>query len=215
MNSKTKKLTTIGMFCALAYAATASLRVPLVLFLKYDPKDIIIAISGLIFGPLTSFSVTLIVYLVEMLTISENGILGFLMNVISSCSFTCTAAYVYNKRRKISGAIVGLLCGWGCMVLVMLLWNYLITPIYMGYSREAVVELLIPAFLPFNLIKGGLNAAITMILYKPIITALRRSHLVETNQMEMRTKFNIGLILIALLIITTCILLLLSLKGIF
>ena len=215
MNSKTKKLTTISMLCALAYAATVFGRVPLVLFLKYDPKDIIIAISDLIFGPLTSFSVALIVSLVEMFTISENGILGFLMNVISSCSFACTAAIIYNKKRKISGAIVGLFCGWGCMVLVMLLWNYLITPIYMGYSRAAVVELLIPAFLPFNLIKGGLNAAITMILYKPIVTALRRSHLVETNQMEIRTKFNIGLILIALLIITTCTLLLLSLKGVF
>ena len=215
MYSKTKKLTTISMLCALAYAATLFGRFPLVLFLKYDPKDIIIAISGLIFGPLTSFSVALIVSLVEMFTISENGILGFLMNVISSCSFACTAAIIYNKKRKISGAIVGLFCGWGCMVLVMLLWNYLITPIYMGYSRAAVVELLIPAFLPFNLIKGGLNAAITMILYKPIITALRRSHLVETNQMEMRTKFNIGLILIVLPIIITCTLLLLSLKSVF
>lgn len=180
MNSKTKKLTTIGMLCALAYAATLIGRVPLVLFLKYDLKDIIIAISGLIFGPLTSFSVALIVSLVEMFTISENGILGFFMNVISSCSFACTSAFIHSKKRKISGAIVGLFCGWVCMVLVMLLWNYLITPIYMGYPREAVVELLIPAFLPFNLMKGGLNAAITMILYKPIVTALRRSHLIET-----------------------------------
>ena len=55
MNSKTKKLTTVGMLCAFAYAATVIGRVPLVLFLKYDPKDIIIAISGLIFDPLTSF----------------------------------------------------------------------------------------------------------------------------------------------------------------
>jgi len=215
MNSKTKKLTTVGMLCAFAYVATVIGRVPLVLFLKYDPKDIIIAISGLIFGPLTSFSVALIVSLVEMFTISENGILGFLMNVISSCSFACTSAFVYKKNRKLSGAIIGLFCGWGCMVLVMLLWNCLITPIYMGYSREAVVELLIPAFLPFNLIKGGLNAAITMILYKPIVTTLRRAHLIETNQIMPKTKFNVGLILIALLIITTCILLLLSIKGIF
>ena len=45
----------------------------------------------------------------------------------------------------------------------------LITPFYMGYPREAVVELLLPAFLPINLIKGGLNAGITMLLYKPIV----------------------------------------------
>ncbi len=177
MNSKTKKLTTVGMLCAIAYVATAIGRIPLVLFLKYDPKDIIIAISGLIFGPLTSFSVALIVSIVEMFTISENGILGFLMNVISSCSFACTASFVFKKKRNLSGVIIGLFCGWGCMVLVMMLWNYLITPIYMGYPRAAVVELLIPVFLPFNLIKGGLNAAITMILYKPIVTALGHSHL--------------------------------------
>ena len=215
MNSKTKKLTTVGMLCAFAYAATVIGRVPLVLFLKYDPKDIIIVISGLIFGPLTSFSVTLIVSLIEMFTISENGILGFLMNIISSCSFACTAAFVYRKKRKLSGAIIGLFCGWGCMVLVMLLWNYIITPVYMGYPREAVAELLIPVFLPFNLIKGGLNAAITMILYKPIVTALRRTHLIEADQIKPKAKLNVGLMLIALLIITTCMLLLLSIKGVF
>jgi riboflavin transporter FmnP len=59
------------------------------------------------------------------------------------------------------------------MVPVMLLWNYFIAPIYMGYPREAVVELLIPVFLPFNLIKGGLNAAVTLLLYKPVLTAWR------------------------------------------
>ncbi len=101
------------------------------------------------------------------------------------------------------------------MVLVILLWNYLITPIYMGYPREAVVELLIPAFLPFNLIKGGLNVAMTMILYKPVITALRHAHLMETNQIKAKAKLNIGLVLIALLIITTCILLILSIKHVF
>lgn len=181
MNSKTKRLVTIGVLCALAYTATTVGRVPLVLFLKYDPKDIIIAIGGLIFGPFTSFSIALIVSLAEMVTISENGILGFLMNVISSCSFACTAAFVYKKKRKMSGAVVGLFCGWGCMVSVMLFWNYLMAPIYMGCPREAVVELLIPAFLPFNLIKGGLNATITMILYKPVVTALRHAHFIESR----------------------------------
>ena len=215
MNNKMKKLTTVGMLCAFAYAATVIGRIPLILFLKYDPKDIIIAISGLIFDSITSFFVALIVSLIEMFTISENGILGFLMNVISSCSFACTTAFIYKKKRKRSGVIIGLFCGWGCMVLVMLLWNYLITPIYMGYPRETVVELLIPAFLPFNLIKGGLNAAITIILYKPIVTVLRRAHLIETNQIRSNTKLNVGLILIALLIITTCTLFILSIKHVF
>ena len=212
--SKTKKLTTIGMLCAIAYVVAAVGRIPLVLFLKYDPKDIIIAISGLIFGPLTSFLIALIVSLVEMVTISENGIIGCLMNIISSCSFACTAAFIYKRKHKLSGALFGLFCGCGCQVVVMMLWNYLIAPIYMGYPREAIVELLIPAFLPFNLIKGGLNAAITMLLYKPVVTALRRSNLIESKQDSGKVRINIGVLLVALLMIITCVLFILSFNNI-
>ncbi|GFI02493.1 MAG: ECF transporter S component [Lachnospiraceae bacterium] len=187
--SKSKKLTTIGMLCALAYAAVAFGRIPLILFLKYDPKDVIITIGGLIFGPLTSLAITVIVSVVEMFTISTTGILGCVMNIISGCSFACTAAFIYKKKRKLSGAILGLLCGWGCQVVVMMLWNYLIAPIYMGYPREAVIKLLLPAFLPFNLIKGGLNASITMLLYKPIVTALRHSNLMESRHNNLKQQF--------------------------
>lgn len=174
--NKTKKLSTIGMLCALAYIAAVFGRIPLILFLKYDPKDVIIVIGGLIFGPLTSFAITVIVSFVQMFTISETGILGCIMNIISSCSFACPAAFIYKKKPKFSRAILGLLCGWMCQVVMMMFWNYLIAPIYMDYPREKIIELLLPAFLPFNLIKGGLNAAITMLLYKPVVTALRRSN---------------------------------------
>lgn len=182
MNRKTKQITIIGMLCAIAYAAVVIGRIPIILFLKYDPKDIVIAISGLIFGPLTSFSVAFLVSFVEMLTISESGILGFVMNLISSCSFACTASLIYRRKHKPSGVFSGLLCGWGCMVCVMLLWNYFVAPLYMGYPRETVAKLLLPAFLPFNLIKGGLNAAFTMLLYRPIITALRHTHWIESGK---------------------------------
>ena len=212
--SKTKKLTTIGMLCTLAYVSVVVGRIPLVLFLKYDPKDIIIVIGGLIFGSLTSFAVTVIVSVVQMFTISGTGVLGCLMNIISSCSFACTAAFVYKKKHKLSGALIGLFCGWSCQVVIMMIWNYLIAPIYMGYPREAIVELLIPAFLPFNLIKGGLNAAITMLLYKPAVTALRRSNLIESKRDSDKMRINIGVLLVALLMIITCVLLILSFNDI-
>ncbi|MCM1388012.1 MAG: hypothetical protein NC231_11830, partial [Bacillus sp. (in: Bacteria)] len=76
--------------------------------------------------------------------------------------------------------------------------------------REAIVELLIPAFLPFNLIKGGLNAAITMLLYKPVVTALRRSNLVESKQDSNKMRISIGVLLVDLLMIITCVLLILA-----
>lgn len=177
--SKAQKLTTIGMLCALAYVAVVVGRIPLILFLKYDPKDVVIVIGGLLFGPLISFAVTVIVSVAQMFTISTTGILGCIMNIISSCSFACTASFIYKKKRTLSGAMLGLFCGWGCQVMVMMLWNYLIAPIYMGYPREVIVQLLLSAFLPFNLIKGGMNTALTMLLYKPVVTALRRFHLNE------------------------------------
>lgn len=172
MNRSTKTITAAAMFCALAYAAAAVGRFPLVLFLKYDPKDIVIAVSGFALGPAACFAVTLAASLLELLTVSENGVLGLMMNVISSCSFACTAALVYRRRPGRSGAALGLLCGWGCMIPVMLLWNYLAAPIYMGCPREAVAELLLPAFLPFNLIKGGLNAALALALYRPAVRCI-------------------------------------------
>lgn len=211
---RTKKLTAIGMLCALAYAAVVAGRIPIVLFLKYDPKDVVIVIGGLIFGPLVSLMVTVIVSVVQMFTISGTGILGCLMNMISSCSFACTAAFVYKKRHKLSGAVAGLLCGWGCQIAVMMLWNYLIAPIYMGYPREAVVELLLPAFLPFNLIKGGLNAALTFLLYKPVVTDLRRSNLLESGNGAGKTRASVGVILVAVMVIVTCVLWILSLNGV-
>lgn len=94
------------MLCAIAYVVVAVGRVPLILFLKYDPKDVVIAIGGLIFGPLASLAISVIVSFVEMITISENGILGFIMNVLSSCTFACTAAFIYKRWHKLSGAVV-------------------------------------------------------------------------------------------------------------
>lgn len=169
MNQRTRKITTVGMLCALAYIAVAFGRIPLVLFLKYDPKDVIIAIGGLLFGPPTSFLMAFIVSFIEMLTISDKGLLGFLMNVLSSCSFACTAAFIHRRKPCFSGAVIGLPGGCLCMAVVMLLWNYFIAPIYMGMPREAVAELLLPAFLPFNLIKGGINTAVTLLLYRPVL----------------------------------------------
>lgn len=213
MDSKTKKITTTAMLCAIAYVVVVIGRIPVVLFLKYDPKDIIITLGGLIWGPMTSFIVSVIVSLIEMVTISENGVLGCIMNIVSTCSFACTACVIYKKKRTLLGAVTGLVIGSLMMVLVMLLWNYLIAPIYMGYPREAVVKLLIPAFLPFNLLKAGLNAGFTFLLYKPITTALRKAGYISDSQ-NMQSGKPIGLWLISGVIVITCILLILSFNGI-
>lgn len=213
MNSKTKKLTTVAMLCAITYVVMAVGRIPIVLFLKYDPSDVIVTLGGFIWGPMTSCIVSVVVAVIEMITVSETGILGCIMNIVQTLSFACTAAVIYKKKHTLSGAVIGLVSGWIISVFVMLLWNYLVTPLYMGYSREVVAEMLLPVFLPFNLLKGGLNASITFLLYKPVITALRKSGYVSTVENVTRRK-HIGLIFLAFLIIITCVLFILSMNEI-
>ena len=168
MNSKTKKIITIGTLCAITYVIMAVGRIPVVLFLKYDPSDVIVTLGGLIWGPMTSCVVAIIVATIEMITVSDTGILGCIMNIVQTISFACTASAIYKEKRTMSGAVISLFAGCAAMVAVMMLWNYLITPLYMGYPRETVAELLLPAFFPFNLLKSMLNAAITFLLYKPV-----------------------------------------------
>ena len=215
MNEKTKKLVTMAMLAALAYLVMLVIKIPVVLFLKYEPKDIIITIGGFIYGPLAACIISLIVSFVEFLTVSGTGVLGLIMNVISTCTFACTAAFIYKKKHTMQGAVIGLIAGIVVMVPIMILWNYLITPIYMGYPREAVVELLLPAFLPFNLVKGGLNAGITFFLYKPVVTALRSANLIpmaEENTSKKQVK--IGAALVSILLVASCTLCTLVLNGI-
>ena len=44
-----------------------------------------------------------------------------------------------------------------------------------------VVKMLIPTFLPFNLVKGGINVTLALLLYKPIVNTLRKAKLVPPS----------------------------------
>ena len=214
-NENVKKLVIMGMMAALAYVAMLLIRIPVVAFLKYEPKDVIITIAGFIFGPLAAFLISLVVSLVEMVTVSDTGWIGALMNLISTCAFACTAAIIYKKIHTIRGAVIGLLSGVLVMIAVMMLWNYLITPIYMTMPREEVAKLLPTVFLPFNALKGGLNAAITMLLYKPVVLTLRRANLIpaSTGSGQEKHKVNVGLLVFAAAVLVTCIIFVLVLSG--
>ena len=201
----TKKLVVLSVMTALAYIAVFIFRIPVVLFLKYEPKDVIITIGGFMFGPLMS----VVVSLVEMVTISSTGPIGALMNFISTSAFACTAAIVYKKMHTIKGAVIGLASGTILMTILMLAWNYLITPLYMGTPRETVAGMLLPVFLPFNLIKAVLNSAITMLLYKPLSTIMKKAHILPESP---STSDNAGHIkkyafvyIIAAFIVATCV----------
>ena len=110
-HEKMKKLTVLAMLSAIAYVAVALLRFPVVLFLSYEPKDVVIAIGGFLYGPLAALGISLVVSFIEMLTISSTGWIGFVMNFLSSGAFAGTAALLYRKKRTQGSAIAGL---FGC-----------------------------------------------------------------------------------------------------
>ena len=205
----TKKLTVLAVMTALAYIAMALFKIPVVAFLKYEPKDVIITIGGFMFGPLASVIMSAVVSLIEMVTVSDTGPIGALMNFISTCSFACMASLIYKKWHSIKGAVAGLAAGTIAMVIIMLAWNYLITPIYLGYPREAVAAMLPTVFLPFNLLKGVLNSAITMLIYKPLSNIMRKAHILPENisqkSGETGAKRFIFVYIIAAFVIATCV----------
>lgn len=213
MKRDVKKLVTLAMLAAVAYLLVLTVRIPVVLFLKYEPKDVAVTIGGFLFGPLSAFLISLVVSLIEMITISDTGIIGAVMNLLSTCAFACTAALIYRRNRSLRGAILGLAVGSVAMAAVMLLWNWLITPMYLGYPRQAVEALLLPAFLPFNLLKACLNSLLTMGLYKPLVTGLRKTGLLETRP-ETTQGSKLGMYLFMGALLATCGLLFLALKGI-
>lgn len=219
-SEKTRRLTMLAMLCALAFVVMVVGRIPLVsipgLVLKYDPKDVIIVIGGFIFGPMASLLIATVVSFVEMFTVSDNGFIGLVMNIVASAGFATVASLVYKKKHTLSGAVIGLVLGMVCMTILMILWNYFLTPIYLGLERSFIAPLLPTLFLPFNLIKSGLNTAITLLIYKPVVKGLRSARLLPAGEEEITPPSGRKLVLIigAAALLCICVLAALYLNGI-
>ena len=199
--SNTKKLTLIGMLSAMAYIVMLAVHVKVFNFLTFDPKDAVISVGGFILGPFTAFLISFVVSLIEMFTISETAYIGFFMNLISTSAFACTAAFVYKRVHTYKGAVIGLVLGIICSTAMMLLWNYIVTPFYMGVPREQVAAMLPTVFLPFNLVKGIINMALSLMIYKPLITVLRNTGIVMPSKNAGSGKFNIWMYLVGVVLL--------------
>ncbi|NCE63325.1 ECF transporter S component [Pseudoflavonifractor sp. 524-17] len=209
-------MVTLGMLTGVAFVVMLlSKLIPSVNgFLDFDFKDVVICIGGFTFGPTAAAVISIVVGLIEMLTISHTGPIGLLMNVLATASFCCTASFVYKRRHTRSGALVGLVVGGVVMTGVMLLWNYLVTPIYQEIPREVVAGMLVPVFLPFNAVKAGMNTAATLLLYKPVVTALRQAGLIPPSQSGEKGGSNVGFFLFSVALLATFVVLALVLLKI-
>ncbi|TCL42821.1 ECF transporter S component [Harryflintia acetispora] len=173
----TRKLTTMAMLTALSIVLVAIVHFPLfpaAPWMEYDPADIPIFIGTFLFGPGAGLALTLVVSIIQGTTVSaSSGIIGILMHFCATGSFAILAGNIYRKKHTRGGAMIALAAGVVTMTAVMALWNLIFTPIFMGAPRQAVLELMLPVILPFNLIKAGANALITYLVYKPIARLVR------------------------------------------
>ena len=215
-SEKTHRVAVTGMLCAISFIAVllGNLIPNFNGFLSYDPKDAIIAIAGFIYGPISVITITVVVSVIEMFTISATGIYGCIMNIVSTLAFALPAAFLYKKVHSMKGAILGLAVGVVCVTVMMVLWNYIITPFYMGQPREVIATMLLPVFMPFNLIKGGINAGLTLVLYKPLVTALRKARLIPKNENSTKASFHLGFTIFSVAVLVTFVLLFLVLIGV-
>ena len=70
--------------------------------------------------------------------------------------------------------MVALAVGVAVQTGVMILCNLVFTPLFLGAPMGDVVAMLLPVILPFNLMKSGINAVVTYIIYKPVSRVAHR-----------------------------------------
>ena len=214
----TKKLATLAMLTALAFVVMyLSKFIPSVNgFLDFDFKDVVLCIGGFIYGPIAALMMTVVVCFLEMITVSHTDIIGCIMNIVATASFVCTACAIYKRNRTMKGAIISLASAVVVLVVVMLAWNYFLTPIYQRIPREAIVDMLPTIFLPFNAVKGGLNMTVTLLVYKPVVDALRKAKLIPestSHAAPVGAKKHLGMTIVILFVFVSCVLFALSLQG--
>lgn len=139
-------------------------------FLKYDPSEVPALIAGFALGPVYG----LIVEAIKAILIgifrsgSLGGPFGIFMNFLAGITLVGVAGTYYLFEHTKAGAIKALIFGVLAMAGVMIVANILLTPIFFGIPRPQVIALVLPALLPFNLVKGALSSLVTYFVYKRV-----------------------------------------------
>ena len=147
----TRVLVTIALLCAIS-VLLSFVEFPLlpgVAWLSYDASIMPAAVCGFAFGPAAGLAC---------------GIISVVAHGILFADFTGAL----KKIHTLKGAIIGLVLGIVFAVIMAVLGNLVVTPAWLGVPLDAVVAMIVPILIPFNLLKGLLNAILTLIVYKAI-----------------------------------------------
>lgn len=195
-----KKITVAAILCAVAFLCVFLFRFK-VSFLTFDFKDAVLAVIGFLYGPIYALASAAIVSGIEFLSVSDTGVYGLIMNFLSSAAFASVCGLFYRYKRTLSGAVIGSVFAVFVMTAIMLLANLFVTPFYMHVPRQVVIDMLPTLILPFNLLKGIVNAAITMLIYKPVSGVFKKMGLLFSGNKPTDKKSFVLTAVISLLVI--------------
>ncbi|MBU5405028.1 ECF transporter S component [Paraeggerthella hongkongensis] len=165
---ETRQLVTMALLCAIG-VLLSFVEFPLlpgVTWLKYDASAMPAMVCGFAFGPAAGLSVGIVGAVIHGILFADFS--GALMNILVVTGFILPAAIVYRKTRSFKGGVLGLVLSVLAATLMAIVGNLIITPAWLGVPLDAVIAMIIPVLAPFNLVKGALNAVLTLIVYKSI-----------------------------------------------
>ncbi len=173
----TRQMVSMAMLGAISIVLVYLIHFPLIpaaAFLEYDPADIPILICAFAYGPGAGFLLTVVVSFIQGFTVSaQSGIIGVIMHIFATGFCVLVAGHIYKRNKTRKTAVIALICGAITQTLAMIVMNMIFTPLFMGAPLEVVMSMMIPAIIPFNALKAGINCAVTFFLYKSI------SHLIK------------------------------------
>jgi len=161
--------------------------IPAVNFLKYDAADIVIFICTYVFGIPVGLAMTFVVSVVQGLTVeADSGLIGIIMNIVSTGGFVLAAGLVYRALASKSGKknthggrmvlrlVFATAAGILATIALMTVWNIIITPEYWKIDRTLFIKEWLWVFVLFNIIKASINGVASAVLTVPFRLLAKR-----------------------------------------
>lgn len=164
----TRQLVTMALMCAIG-VLLSFVEFPLlpgVTWLKYDASAMPAMVCGFAFGPGAGLAVGVVGAVIHGILMADFS--GAVMNILVVAGFILPAALVYRRTRTFKSGVVGLVLSAVVATVMAIIGNLVITPMWLGVPLDAVVAMILPILVPFNLIKAGINAVLTLIVYKSV-----------------------------------------------
>ncbi len=165
MKFSAKRIAVLGVFTALSVLLIYFIRIPAMgaTFLEYDPADVPIFFITFLAGTTDGLILTVLVSIIQGVTVSAgSNFIGILMHIFATGGYVLVAGLINKKKQNVYlASAIGSLC----MVVSMILWNLIFTPIFLGAPIDAVIALL-PVIILFNVIKAGVNSILAVALFK-------------------------------------------------